>query len=105
MYTEVICYPEVNLVAIITKEKLTHLADQSRFYLTDDERDIYLKELNDTFTFSDKINELDTENVTPTSNGNQNTNVWREDHPVQWEQRDAALDHAPDHDGAHFKVP
>lgn len=89
----------------INKERMTHLADQSRLYFSDDEIDVYMKQLNDTLSLTDKINELNTENVSPTTNGNQNINVIRKDTPVVWEERDAALENAPAHDGSHFEVP
>lgn len=93
------------IMAQLTEEKLAHIADQSRLYLTDAETTTFLTELNEKITYMEKIQALDTDGVKATTNGNQVKLVLREDTPVKWEERDAALDHAPEHDGAHFKVP
>lgn len=93
------------IMAQLTEEKLAHIADQSRLYLTDEEATTFLNELNEKIAYTEKIQALDTEDVKATTNGNQVKHVLREDTPVKWEERDAALDHAPEHDGAHFKVP
>ncbi|HLR23128.1 MAG TPA: Asp-tRNA(Asn)/Glu-tRNA(Gln) amidotransferase subunit GatC [Pseudogracilibacillus sp.] len=92
-------------MAQLTEEKLAHIADQSRLYIADDEVASLLDDLNDTISYTEKITKIDTDHVKATTNGNQLTNVLREDIPVKWEERDAALEHAPEHDGAHFKVP
>ena len=89
----------------ITKEELIHTADQARLDLSETELESYAKHLNDVLTFADKINEINTDGVQPTTIGNLNRNVLREDTPVKWDKQEAALDHAPDHDGDHFKVP
>lgn len=89
----------------ITKESLVHTADQARLDLSEEELENYAKDIQAIITFSDKIREINTDGVTPTTIGNLNKNVMRADTPVKWDRRAEALEHAPEHDGAHFKVP
>src|SRR5699024_12297900 len=91
-------------MAQLTEEKLAHIADQSRLYIADDEEASLLDDLNDTISYTEKITKIDTDHVKATTNGNQLTNVLREDITGKWEERDAALEHTPEDDGAHFKV-
>lgn len=89
----------------ITRDSLLHTADQARLVLSDEELIKYAEKINEMLTFTEKMNEVDTDNVAPTTNGNQNSNVLREDHPIKWDKREAALANAPDHENGHFKVP
>ncbi len=89
----------------VTRDYLVHIADQARLTLSDEELAHYETELNGVLAFTDKINEINTDGVTPTTNGTALTNVLREDTPIKWDKRDEALEHAPDHEDGHFKVP
>src|SRR5699024_10010979 len=72
-------------MAQLTEEKLAHIADQSRLYIADDEVASLLDDLNDTISYAEKITKIATDHVKATTNGNQLTNVLREDIPVKWE--------------------
>lgn len=84
---------------------MIHTADQARLDLSEEELENYAKDVNSILAFTEKIKEINTDGVEPTTIGNLNKNVMREDTPVKWDKQEAALEHAPDHDGAHFKVP
>lgn len=92
-------------MAEITREFLVHIADQARIALSDAELDHYEKILNETFASLDKIKEVNTDSVAPTTRGTANTSVLREDKPIKWDKREAALNNAPEHEDGHFKVP
>src|SRR5699024_12406548 len=92
-------------MAKLTEVKLADIADQSILDMADDEVASLLDDFNDTISYTEKITKIDTDHVKATTNGNQLTNVLREDIPVKWEERDAALEHAPEHEGAHLKEP
>ncbi|MBO1001198.1 Asp-tRNA(Asn)/Glu-tRNA(Gln) amidotransferase subunit GatC [Pseudogracilibacillus auburnensis] len=92
-------------MATISKEDIIRTADLARLVLTDEEAQMYSEQLSEILTFTEKINEINTDDVTPTTNGNQITNVLRKDKPVQWEKQDEALENAPEHEDNQFKVP
>ncbi len=89
----------------VTKEDVLRTADLARITLTEEEANMYSEQLTDVLTFADKIKEINTEGVVPTTNGNSVTNVLREDEPKKWDERDKALENAPELEDKQFKVP
>ncbi|HSH24021.1 MAG TPA: Asp-tRNA(Asn)/Glu-tRNA(Gln) amidotransferase subunit GatC [Massilibacterium sp.] len=98
-------YSEVSEMANITKEDLLRTADLARLIVSDDEAQMYSSQLSEILSFTEKMNELNTDHVKPTTNGNDTTNVLREDKPVQWDKTEEALHRAPEHEDGQFKVP
>jgi aspartyl-tRNA(Asn)/glutamyl-tRNA(Gln) amidotransferase subunit C len=98
-------FTEVKAMAKITKEDLLHIADQARLNLTEEELTHYENEINDVLTYTVKLHEVNTNDVKATTNGIELTKILREDIPVKWDKREAALDNAPEHEDGHFKVP
>lgn len=96
---------EVNDMATITKEDVLRTADLARLALTDEEAQMYSEQLTEILTFTEKINEINTDGVEPTTNGNSITNVLRKDVPVKWDKRKEALANAPEEEDGQFKVP
>jgi len=96
---------EVNNLATITKEDILRTADLARLALTEEEAEMYSEQLTEIITFTEKINEINTDDVQPTTNGNELTNVLRKDEPIQWNKREEALDNAPAQEDGQFKVP
>lgn len=92
-------------MAEITKEDILRTADQARLVLSDEEAQHYAVQLSEILSFTEKINEINTDGVEPTTNGNQNKNVLREDEPKRWNKREEALNNAPDQEDGQFKVP
>ncbi|RKD21073.1 asparaginyl/glutamyl-tRNA amidotransferase subunit C [Ammoniphilus oxalaticus] len=89
----------------ITKEQVEHVADLARLNLSDEEAEKYTIQLNDILTFFEKLKDVDTTNVEPTSHVMPIYNVMREDENRPSVKREEALKNAPDHDEGHFKVP
>lgn len=96
---------EVKEMATISKEDVLRTADLARLAITDEEAEMYSTQLSEILTFTEKINDLHTDDVKPTTNGNLATNVMRKDEPVQWGKKEEALNNAPDHEDGQFKVP
>lgn len=92
-------------MAKVTKEDVLRTADLARVALTDEEATMYSEQLTEVLTFADKIKEINTEGVIPTTNGNAVTNVLRNDEAKQWDDRDKALENAPELEDKQFKVP
>ncbi|SFS30541.1 Asp-tRNA(Asn)/Glu-tRNA(Gln) amidotransferase subunit GatC [Marininema halotolerans] len=89
----------------ISKEKVEHVAKLARMYLTDEEAELYTSQLNDILGFAEKLNELDTTDVEPTSHVLPMANVLRQDENKPSLDREKALRNAPEHKDGMFKVP
>lgn len=63
----------------LTLEEVRHIALLSRLELSEEEFQRYTVQLTEIITYAEKIQELDTENVPPTSHAIPRENVWRED--------------------------
>ena len=92
-------------MANITKEDILRTADLVRLDLTDEEAAMYSEQVTEILTFTEKINEINTDGVKPTTNGNSVTSVLRPDEPVVWENREKALENAPELEDRQIKVP
>ncbi|MDD2371844.1 MAG: Asp-tRNA(Asn)/Glu-tRNA(Gln) amidotransferase subunit GatC [Firmicutes bacterium] len=89
----------------ITKKDIIHVADLARLGLNDEETIKYEKELNDVLNFMEKLNELNTDDVEPTSHVLDIHNVFRSDVVEDSLDVEDVLANAPDRDEDYFKVP
>lgn len=92
-------------MAEITKEDVLKTAELARLAITEEEAEMYSAQLSKIITYTEKIQEINTDGVKPTTNGNTITNVLREDEPVKWDKREKALNNAPEQEDGQFKVP
>jgi len=92
-------------MAQITKEDILRTADLSRLAITDEEAEMYSEQITSILTFTEKLNEINTDDVKPTTNGNTVSNVMRSDEPKKYITREDALENAPEHEDGQFKVP
>jgi aspartyl-tRNA(Asn)/glutamyl-tRNA(Gln) amidotransferase subunit C len=96
---------EVNTMSRISIEQVKHVADLARLAMTDEEVELFTKQLDAIITFAEQLNELDTENVPPTSHVLDMRNVMREDEPEPGLPREEVLKNAPDQQDGQFRVP
>jgi len=89
----------------ITREQVQHVANLARLQLSPEEEDRFTRNLNDILLFFHKLNELDTQDVPPTSHVLEITNVMREDNVRPSWPREEVLKNAPDHENGMFRVP
>lgn len=89
----------------ITQEIIEHIADLARLNLTDSEKEKLTHEMANIVAYVDKLNELDTSNVEPTSHVKPVYNVFREDKVKDSYDREKILANAPSADEGCFKVP
>ncbi|KPC72561.1 Asp-tRNA(Asn)/Glu-tRNA(Gln) amidotransferase subunit GatC [Laceyella sacchari] len=89
----------------ISKEQVQKVAMLGRLKLSEEEAEQYTTQLNDILQFVEKLNELDTENVEPTSHVLPMQNVLREDEVRPSLERDKALANAPEQQDGMFRVP
>ncbi|GAE92298.1 aspartyl-tRNA(Asn) amidotransferase subunit C [Gracilibacillus boraciitolerans JCM 21714] len=92
-------------MADISKEQVKHVANLARLALTDEEVDTFTKHLGDIINYAELLNELDTDNVEPTTHVLDLKNVLRKDEPKEWIKKEDALKNAPDQKDGQFRVP
>lgn len=81
---------------------MAHLA---RLNLSEDELVKMTEQLDTILSYFDKLSELDTENVIPTTHAHKSVNAFREDKVLESLPREESLANAPDDNGEMFKVP
>lgn len=89
----------------ISLEEVKHVAKLARLAITDEEAVEFTKQLDAIISFADELNELDTENVEPTSHVLDMKNVMREDIPQKGLPREEVLKNVPEHQDGQIKVP
>lgn len=89
----------------ISVKDVEHIAELARLKLDEAEKVAYTAELSDILSYIEKLNELDTTHVEPTSHVIPMTNAFREDTPRPSLPVDDALSNAPDRKGNFYRVP
>ena len=89
-------------VTVQLVEKLAHLA---RLHFTEEEMQHYRKDLQNMVSFVEQLNEVNTENITPTLHMGDAVNALREDVVAGSIDQQTALKNAPLADSTFFKVP
>mgnify|MGYP001431210103 CR=1 FL=1 len=89
----------------ITIQDVEHVASLARLDLDEEEKAKFTEQLNAILKYVEKLNELDTDQVEPTSHVIALTNVMREDVVRPSTPRETALQNAPDEDEGQFRVP
>ncbi len=87
------------------KISIEHLSRLARLSLSDEEKELFGNQLNSILSYMDKLNELDTGNVEPTSHVISIINIVREDLPWTSLDREEALMNAPDRTDKFYRVP
>jgi aspartyl-tRNA(Asn)/glutamyl-tRNA(Gln) amidotransferase subunit C len=89
----------------ITRQEVEHVAKLARLELTDEEKERLTDQLSNILTYVEKLNELDTKGVEPTSHVLDINNVMRDDVPEESLSQELALANAPEKAAGHYKVP
>lgn len=89
----------------ITLQEVEHVARLARLALSDEEKEQMRSQLDRILGYIEKLNQLDTTAVEPTSHVIPMTNVFREDAVIPSLPRDEALANAPDRLEGFFRVP
>ena len=92
-------------MAKITRKEVEHVARLARLELTEEEKERMTAQLDSILQYIDKLNELDTSGVEPTTTVIPMVSVMREDEVRPCLKRDEALANAPDRQEAFFRVP
>ena len=82
-----------------------HVALLSRLTFTPQELHDFTEQLDKILTYVDKLGELDTSDVEPTSHSLKMSNIFREDRMTPSLSNEEALANAPESEEGCFKVP
>lgn len=89
----------------INKETVKYVAKLARMKLDEAKIDDFTGQLDKILTYIEKLNQLNTDNVEPTSHALSMENVFRKDEHFPSLANDIALSNAPEKENGHFKVP
>ncbi|CCQ92519.1 Aspartyl/glutamyl-tRNA(Asn/Gln) amidotransferase subunit C [[Clostridium] ultunense Esp] len=89
----------------ISREEAKRVAELARLALSEEEAEKMARTLNQILRYVEKLNELDTEEVPPTSHVLGITNVMRADEVRPSWPIEEVLKNAPDKEERQFKVP
>jgi aspartyl-tRNA(Asn)/glutamyl-tRNA(Gln) amidotransferase subunit C len=90
----------------ITKKDVGHVARLARLALSEEEKERYTAQLGAVLGYIEKLNQLETKDVPPTTHVLPVSNVWREDEMEagQLGSPEELIANAPEREGTFFKV-
>ena len=89
----------------ITISDVEHVARLARLELTEDEKNLFAGQMDAIIGYVEKLKELDTDGVMPTSHAVPMENAFRDDHLRPSIGVEKALGNAPQRADSFFKVP
>lgn len=89
----------------IDRRQVEHIARLARLSISEEDKELFGSQLSTILEYIEKLNELDTADVEPTSHVVDLTNVMRDDAPAPSLPPEEALKNAPDRDGTFYRVP
>ena len=89
----------------ITRDEVLYVADLARLDLDDAAIDKFAGQIGTILDYIDKLNEVDTDGVRPTSHAISLTNAFREDEQIEHLDPEKALANAPEKEDGSFIVP
>jgi aspartyl-tRNA(Asn)/glutamyl-tRNA(Gln) amidotransferase subunit C len=84
---------------------VAYVAKLARLNLTDEETELFQRQLGDVLKYAEKLREVDVSNVGASAHGLPIFNVFREDAPRDWFSSEEALRNAPRKANDLFIVP
>ena len=89
----------------ISLEQVRHVALLARLELSPQDENRLRTDMDEMLAYVDKLNELDTKNVAPTTQVGEAGTPMRDDEVTDRPDADAILANAPSRDRNYFKVP
>ena len=89
----------------ITKEEVLYVAHLARLDLDDEHIARFARQIDEILGYIDKLNQVETEGIRPTSHAIFLTNAFRDDKPSAHLERERALANAPEQEDGSFVVP
>lgn len=89
----------------LTREQIEHVANLARLALTEEEISLFREQVGSILKYANQLQQLEVEDVVPTSHVLPLANVMREDQTRSFITHDEALRSAPDFADGQFRVP
>ena len=89
----------------VTRDQVQNIARLAKLQFNPQEEEHFTEQFNQILSYVEKLDELDTESVDPTTHVLDLNNVLREDKVIQWMTQDQALANAPLKKNGFFSVP
>jgi aspartyl-tRNA(Asn)/glutamyl-tRNA(Gln) amidotransferase subunit C len=89
----------------VTIEEVETIARLAKLSFTDEEKQTFVDQFNQILQYMEKLNELDTSEIEPTSFVSEVHNVMRSDEVRPWLTQIEALANAPRQSNGFFSVP
>jgi aspartyl-tRNA(Asn)/glutamyl-tRNA(Gln) amidotransferase subunit C len=95
----------VDQLSRISIDQVKHVANLARLAITEEEANNFKTQLDEIITYAEQLNEVNTDNIEPTTHVLKMKNVVREDEPKQGLLVEDVLKNAPDSKDGHIRVP
>jgi len=92
-------------MAEISLDEVKKIAKLSRLKITEEEAALFSVQLSDVLKYAEKINEINTDDVPPTSHSIEMKNALRPDEIKPSFERDTIMKNAPAPEKGFYKVP
>ena len=89
----------------VSREEIIHIAKLANLNLKEEEIDKYILNLQDILNFANIVNNAPVEGLKETIGANENSNVFRKDEVVKFENVESLLENCKDVDRNMFKIP
>ncbi|MCZ6527598.1 MAG: Asp-tRNA(Asn)/Glu-tRNA(Gln) amidotransferase subunit GatC [Candidatus Dadabacteria bacterium] len=89
----------------ISKDDIIKVSELARLEFKEEELEIFTEQLGNILEYIEQLNELDTDNVEPTSHVLDISTPLREDKVVEWLSTEEVLKNAPESEDDFFVVP
>ena len=89
----------------VTREELLHIIKLANLTIKENEVDNYLVNLSDILNFAKIVGRAPVDNLKETIGTNTNYNVFRKDEIIEFEDKEALLQNAPEQEQNMFKIP
>ena len=90
---------------MLSKDQVEHVAKLARLNLTEEEKDLYSKQLSKILDYIDQLNEVNTNGIEPMTQPIPTVNVMRTDIVKKSFERSEMLKNAPHEEYGFFRVP
>ena len=90
---------------MITIKDVEHVAKLARLELTEEEKELYTKQLGAVLEYVNQMNEVDTSNIEPMTQVVDFVNVMREDKVYYEHTKEELMKNAPEEEDGFFRVP
>ncbi len=89
----------------ITKEEVLYVAHLARLDLDEESIEKFAGQIDEILGYIEKLNQVDTKDIKPTSHAISLTNAFRDDEEKEHIDRELALANAPEKEDGSFVVP